>query len=222
MYQPPEYDNAAEWAQCIATQTAGGNEALLVADIDDTLLDSNAHWYALYRRIATENNNAATELADEATFKAAGPRAYIGPLVENYAALKASLIEDAEFNAAMPLLTTARGLQAHARLPHGYLSTRPASLLSTTRANLQSHGLRDAPLLLRPTQYDYAATVGYKIAALRLLRASLDGAGQPDRRIYYVDDYKQLTDDLNGQYIGITAIHYTGAETWQDVLGRIG
>jgi len=107
-------------------------------------------------------------------------------------------------------------------VPHGYITTRPASLYEVTSKNLRDCGFRDSPLLLRPSQVAYADTIRYKKDALSALRALLDGANLHDIKIYYVDDYRELIDQINHLHKGIVGVHFDEDSSWNSILNAAG
>ncbi len=216
----PYFSDNEEWAENVATGYLRQKikSGLLSLDIDDTILDSKGKWYELYITLAKKQR--LQEIVTFETFTLS-PRAQLAPLVENYVAFKTQYMLDQQFNASMSLLKTSHSLLEVAKnhnIPHGYLSTRSEKLGEVTCQNLQAHNFPPAPVLLRAEHIPYGDTIGFKVGARAVLRAALDNYGFYGTHIYHVDDYKQLTEELNENVARVKGIHFRPTTSWSWVI----
>lgn len=195
--------------------------ALLVSDIDDTLLDGDKRWHELYLEYAHKQGLEKAQIASLEEFRGR-PRQYFSGVVEDYDSLKKELMADVDFNAGMDSLASSPGLAklSPQGYPNGYLTTRRAVLAEVTAQNLSDEGFSSAPILFRPETVDYEGTTEYKIAALRSLGEAARSAGV-EAEIYYVDDFKELVANINKLGFGVTALEFDKKFSWEALIGSL-
>lgn len=213
--------NTSQWiAEVVAGYQCGTPAyAPIIADIDDTLLDSHQRWYELYLSLLAQKNPSQPPLSKTGFIKV-GYRQAMAPLIADYDGLKARLIRDEVFHADFPLVGHSDSVQFAARhgIPHGFLSMRPPQLHDVTMRNLMRHGIAKAPALLLGTDSNFTDTISRKTAILSRLRTAFDAQGFGDRPIYYVDDYEAMAQSLNTQLHGVVGIHRAQNFSWDTLL----
>ena len=139
-------------------------------------------------------------------------------LVEDYDEYKLSSMHSPEFHIGMAAVQGSEVLFGNSNLPGGYITTRPAVLGEATYQNLQQHGFRQAPLLLRPAHVPYEKTIPFKIDALVTLRGMLDEADLPGVGVHYIDDYVGVIDGINElSHRALAGIHFGAHNSWESI-----
>lgn len=226
---PPQfYTDAAQWAEVTALQymTRGQGaeqpEVFYVADIDDTLIDSNLRWYEDYVSIAHQKGIESQQVVGPDTFKRVSPRICfieLGFTHEDYDAYKTERIHNVDFHQNMPALGSVcvalEDFRQSGYLPGAYLSTRPAVLGEVTKQNLHALDFAPAPLLVRSAAYDYSNTILFKTHALTELRNRFDNLFLDTLPITYIDDYKGVIEGIQSLgRPGLNAVLFEGDQTW--------
>lgn len=195
---------------------------VLIADIDDTILDSSLRWYQTYLLLNSINKGLFLNnlIPTRTEFKKNGPRSYFSEFVEDYDSFKNRLIKSNLFNQNLKGVETLESLKIaneKYKVPHGYISTRPEGLRRLTQSNIKKRLGNFAPIMLRSNALSYQNTISYKIQCLLGLKTQLNNVMDPII-IYYVDDYVDLIDELNKLNMpGLVGLVFDSNNSWREI-----
>lgn len=218
-------DNVSELKEKLARKNLEG----IALDIDETLADSNTHWFqSMHKHYPLEDADINRVMAEYKFIEEVpgwGTR-------EAYAHME-SLMHSEEFNETVPLIENANHTvnSIHKILPVlAYITARPQTVIDATKRWLDKHGFPHAEIICRPsdtkaTHTDLNDRNAWKAQVLTKLYPQISGI---------IDDNKGLAHELQKlNYKGVLYLygkesdefsnnrHVVVCPTWNSVLENI-